>query len=107
MPNWKKLKGLSTDVFTSGQTPCIFPKHTLPNLDQIYAISEVTSLNNDQYKKKQYQQTTGLIQRLINISHFLSLGVIVAEKFCFKVCLAWKTISCQTDKGNRVKHGQI
>ena len=40
----------------------IFPQHTLPNLDQINAISEVVNLNNDQHQK-QYQQTTGLIQR--------------------------------------------
>ena len=66
--------------------------------------------------EKQYQQTTVLFQRLINTSHLLSISVIVAEKFCLResefvcclqVCLAWKTISCQTDKGNRVKHSQI
>ena len=26
---------------------------------------------------------------------------------CFQVSLAWKTISCQMEKGNRVKHRQI
>ena len=26
---------------------------------------------------------------------------------CLQVCLAGKTISCQTEKGNRVKHRQI
>ena len=34
--------------------------------------------------KKQYQQTAGLIQRLINISHLLSIGVTVAETFCLR-----------------------
>ena len=29
---------------------------TLPNLNQIYAISEVIILNNDYHKKKQYQR---------------------------------------------------
>ena len=63
---------------------------------------------------KQYQQTTGLIQRLINITHLLLIGVIVAEKFylrkcvcCLHVSFAWKTISCHTEKGNGVKHKQI
>ena len=94
----------------------IFPRHALPNFDQIYAISEVIILNNDQnqHKKKQYQQTTRLIQRLISISHLQSIGVIVAVNFCLRkcvyclqVCLAWKTIFCQTNKVNRVKHVQI
>ena len=39
------------------------------------------------------------------------IGVIISEKFCFSkclhVCLAWNTISCQTDKGNRVKQSQF
>ena len=40
-------------------------------------------INNNIIKK--YLQTTGLIQRLINISHLLSIGVIVAEKLCLLV----------------------
>ena len=63
--------------------------------------------------KKQYQPTTGLIQRIINDTHLLSIGVILAgeilfEKMFQKVCsivihnYAWKTISCKTEKGNRV-----
>ena len=49
-------------------------------------------LHNDQHQQqKQYQQETGLIQRIINISHLLSIGVIVVEKFSLRnVCLAWK-----------------
>ena len=35
--------------------------------------------------KKQYQQTAILIQRLIDISHHLS--IIVAEKFCLRKCV--------------------
>ena len=62
--------------------------------------------------QKQQQQTTGLTQRLNNNIQLLSIGVIVSVNFCFgsefvyrlQVCLAWKTISYQTDKGNRVKH---
>ena len=62
--------------------------------------------------KKQYQQTAGLIQRLTNISHLLLIGVIVAEKFCLRKCvfvvykfvLHGKQITCQTDKGNRLKN---
>ena len=64
--------------------------------------------------EKPYQQTTGLIQRLNENIQLLSIGVIVSEKFCFRkcvcclqVCLAWETISWQTDKGNGVKHSQI
>ena len=45
----------------------------------------------------------------------MSIGVIVSERFCFwkcvrcclQVCPAWETISCQTEKGDRVKHGRI
>ena len=33
---------------------------------------------------KQYQQTPGLIQRLINIIHLLLIGVIVAQMFCLR-----------------------
>ena len=86
----------------------IFPRHTLPNLDLISAISEVIILNNDQNNiKKQYQQTKGLIQRSINISHLLSIGVIVAEKFCFEkvfvcclqVSLAWKKFLARQKRG--------
>ena len=50
----------------------ILPNHTLPNLDQIYAISEV--INNINKKHT-------LFQRLINISHLFSIGVTVAENF--------------------------
>ena len=65
--------------------------------------------------KHQYQQTTGLIQRLTNISHLLLIGVIVAEKFCLRKCvfvvykfvLHGKQITCQTVKGNRLKHAQF
>ena len=65
--------------------------------------------------KKQYQHTTGLIQRSNKNIQFLSIGIVVSEKFvsesvfvcCLQVCIATKTISCQTDKGNSVKHGQI
>ena len=38
------------------------------------------------------QQTTGLTQRKINITHLLSVGVIVAAKFifcCAQVSLVW------------------
>ena len=94
-----------------------FPQHTLPNLNQICAISEVIILDNDQHqhRKKQYQQSTGLFQRLNNNMQLLSIGFIVSGKFlsdsvfvCYlQVCLAWKTISCQIDKRNRVKHGRI
>ena len=65
--------------------------------------------------KKQYQQTAGLTQRLINISHLLLIGVIVAEKFCSRKCVVvfckfvvhGEQITCQTDKGNRQKHAQF
>ena len=49
---------------------------------------------------KHYQQTTGLIQRLINIAHLSSICVVLAKKFCLRKCvycvrvsLARKTIS--------------
>ena len=38
--------------------------------------------------KKQYQQTTGLIQRLNNNIQFLSIGVIASREVLFqKLCL--------------------
>ena len=98
-------------------TPChIFPTAYLAQMRR-YA-SYFRSNNPKQWstptQKKQQQQTTGLIQRLRNNIQLLSIGVIVSEKFCFskcpcflQVCLAWKTISCQTDKGNRLKHVQF
>ena len=60
--------------------------------------------------KKLCQQTTGLMQRLNNIK-LMSIGDILRKALfsirvficCLQVCLAWKTISCQTDKGNRVR----
>ena len=69
----------------------ILPNHTLPNLDQIYAISEV--INNINKKHT-------LFQRLINISHLLFIGVIVAEKFCLRkcVCLKFASLSCTENK---------
>ena len=67
--------------------------------------------------KKPYQQTAGLIigLRLTNISHVLLIGVIVAEKLCLRKCvfvvykfvLHGKQITCQTDKGNRLKYTQF
>ena len=45
---------------------------------------------------KQYQQATGLTQRLTKISHLLLIGVIVAETFCMRkcVCLLFTSLSC-------------
>ena len=43
--------------------------------------------------KKQYQQTKGLIQRLVNVSHLLSIGVIVAETFSLRECLLFTSLS--------------
>ena len=65
------------------QSDRIFPWHTSPNLDQIHVILEVIILRDKCYYiktlfntniKKQYQQTTRLIQRLINFSHLLLIG---------------------------------
>ena len=61
------------------------------------------------------QQTTGLIQRLSNNIQLLSIGVIVSEKFGFRKCLFvvykfalhGQQFSCQTGKGNRLKHRQF
>ena len=41
---------------------------------------------------------------LLSQRNFVSVSVFAC---CFQVCLTWKTISCQTDKGNRVKHSQF
>ena len=65
--------------------------------------------------KKQQQQTIGLVQRLSKNIQLLSIGVIVSEKFCFRKCLFvvckfaldGQQFSCQTGKGNRMKHAQI
>ena len=65
--------------------------------------------------KKQYQQIKGLIQRLTTTFTFCRLVLLSLRSFvteyvfvcCLQVCLACKTISCQTDKKNRVKHSQI
>ena len=96
MPNWKTFKGLtlSTYVFTSGQAP----RHTLPNLDQIYAISEVLILNNDQTNIKKNQQTTGLTKIIRNSIQLLLIGVIVVENFYLKkcVCLLFTIINNKT-----------
>ena len=70
---------------------------------------------NTNIKKKQQQQTTGLIQRLSNNIQFLSIGVIVSEKYCFRKCLFvvykfalhGQQFSCRTGKGNRIRHAQI
>ena len=55
--------------------------------------------------KKQYQQTTGLIQRLNKSQRsFVPESVSVC---CLQVCLTWRPIHCQTETGNRVKRVQI
>ena len=36
---------------------------------------------------KRYQHATELIQRLINITHLLSIGIIVAQTFCLRKCV--------------------
>ena len=35
----------------TGPLSRVFPRHTLPDLDQLYAILEVIIINNDQHKK--------------------------------------------------------
>ena len=64
----------------------IFPARFLPIMDQIYAISEIIILKNYQHQQ-QYQQTTGYIQRLINNTHLLLIGLILAEEFFFRKCV--------------------
>ena len=77
----------------------IFPRHTLPNLDQIYAISEVIIISNDHHQHQNIistdQQTTGLMQILNNNIQLLSFGVIVSAKSCFRkyVCLLFPSSS--------------
>ena len=85
----------------------IFLRHTLPYLDQIYAILKVIILTLINMKKKSTNNKINLgLNSNIKPS---SIGVIVSEKFCFRkcICLTLKTISCQTDKGNRIKQCQI
>ena len=61
-------------------TGCLDPSsqwYTLSNLDQIYAISEVIILSNDQHQHKKKQKTTGLIERLNKNIQLLSICVNV------------------------------
>ena len=71
--------------------------HSMPcnNWYPLDAISKVLILNNDQHqhKEKQYNQTTGLIQRLIHTP-------FVDWYYCGREVLFEKTISCQTEKRN-------
>ena len=65
--------------------------------------------------RKQQQQTTGLNQRLSNNTQLLLIDVIALEKSGFRKCLVvvykcalhGQQFSCQTGKGNRVKHLQF
>ena len=65
--------------------------------------------------KKTKSTKKGLIQRLINISHLLSIDVVVTEKFCLGkcVCVLFTSLSCIENNllpnslGNRVKRSQI
>ena len=65
--------------------------------------------------KKQYQQTTGLIQGLNNNIQLLLIDVIISEKSCFRKCLVvvhklalhGQQFYCQTGKGNSQKHVQF
>ena len=69
---------------------------------------------NKQYQHKIGSTKRGLIQRLINNTPFVYWCYcgrkVLFEKVCLFVCcsqvnVAWKTIFCQAEKGNRVKHG--
>ena len=63
--------------------------------------------------KKQQQQTTGLIPILKHTTYvnwcYCLREVLFQKVFvcCLQACPAWKTISYQRDKGNRVKHVQF
>ena len=93
--------------------------HTLPYLDQIHSISEVIILNNDQHQHQKTISTNNRINSKINqhLTPFCRLALLTLWQrsfawesmfvCCWKACLAWKTISCQTEKGNRVIHSQI
>ena len=114
-----------------GYLRIIFPRHTLPNLDQMYIISEVIILNNDQNNIKKTTSTNKRINSKINqhLTPFVDWCYCLREVLFYKVCLfvvykfvlhgknflakqireqsktqpifAGKTISCQTDKGTK------
>ena len=58
----------------------------------------IIMLNNNQ-NQKTISTNNRIIQRLINISHLLLIGVIVAERLCLRMC-----VCCCMDKF--VMHGK-
>ena len=82
----------------------------------MHSISEVIILNNDRHQHKKKTSTNNRINSKINqhFTPFFDWGCcgreVLFEKvfvYCFQVYLAWKIISCQTDKGNRVRRVKI
>ena len=67
----------------------IFPWHTLPNLDQIYAISEVIILNNDQHQHQKIIATNNRINSKIKRHHttFVNWCYCLTEVSHQKLCL--------------------
>ena len=67
----------------------IFPRHTMPNLDQIYAISEVIILNNVQHKHQKAIATNNMIASKIKQQHttFVSWCYCLREVLFQKVYL--------------------
>ena len=67
----------------------IFPRHTMPNLDQIYAISEVIILNNDQHQQQKAISTKNSINSKINqhLTPFVDWCYCGREVLFEKVCL--------------------
>ena len=84
----------------------ISPWHTMSKWDSI----ELLIVN----KVKQYQQTTGFIQRLINITlHLLTIAIVFIEfffkivllfVFFFQVSVSWDKLPCQTAKKNKLNN---
>ena len=64
----------------------------------------ISTNNRINWKIKQQHKTFVKECSILCQRSFVSEIVFVC---CLQVCLAWKTIFCQTDKGNRVKHRQI
>ena len=89
----------------------IFPWYTMLNLDKIYAISEVIIPNNNQHQRTMSANnriTSKIIQQHTPFVDWWHRGFVWENVFAvLKFVWHGKTISWQTEKGNRVKQSQI
>ena len=105
--NGSKTKSTLIFVETSSTLSAIFPRHALSNRDQIYSISKVIILNNDQHQHQKTIPTNSNINSKINWYLTPFVDYCSREVLFEKVCVCWLQVCLAFSKTSQNLAGYL